>query len=196
MIQSLFSSKTSHLSPEEALELVNERLELAFKEDDIAKKLKFVNSANSWLKDAENIFVSKKVKDPALTEGIVHAYHEHGRLLDDLGHHYKAKKSHSSAEKWGYAHVASRHAGSSNTLGKSDTIRRSPLPTAALSVAPSIATAMHQGSSKADVTQLNHQDHTLHSTPTKVNNDKSVPNKDGMQIQQKIFDQDVTPPIA
>ncbi|KAF9994832.1 hypothetical protein BGZ80_007677, partial [Entomortierella chlamydospora] len=148
MLRNLFSSKTSNLSPEEALELVNEHLGLASKEDDIAKKLKLVNSANSRLKDAENIFVSKKVKDLALTKGIAHAYHEHGRLLDDLDHHDKAKKSHSKAEKWGYVHI------------------------------------------------LIHQDHILPATPAKVNDGEPTPNNDGMQIQQKIFDQNITPPIA
>ncbi|KAF9991820.1 hypothetical protein BGZ80_008865, partial [Entomortierella chlamydospora] len=134
----------------------------------------------------ENIFVSKEVKDPALSEGIANAYHEHGTLLDDLGRHDKAKKSHSKAEKWGYVDRVGRDTGSSHPLAKSDTVRRSLLPTAALPAAPIVAVAMYQDSSKADVAQLNHQDHVLHATPA----------KDGMQTQQKIFDQNVTPPIA
>ncbi|KAG0009091.1 hypothetical protein BGZ80_002750, partial [Entomortierella chlamydospora] len=101
MLRNFFSSPTSDLSPEESLELVNKRLELAHEEDDTAKKLELVNSANSRLKDTENIFVSKKVKDPSLCKGIANAYHEHGELLDGLGHHDKAKKSHNRADKWG-----------------------------------------------------------------------------------------------
>ncbi|KAF9993846.1 hypothetical protein BGZ80_008008 [Entomortierella chlamydospora] len=160
MIRNFFPSRTSDLSPEEALELVNKRLELARKEDDSAKKLNLINSAKSRLKDAENIFTSTEVKDPALSEGIAHAYHEHGRLLDALGHQGKAKKSHSKAEKWGYVGAIDRDIGSFHPLGKSDAVRRSLLPTAALSAAPIVTVAMYQDSSKADVTQRNNQDHT------------------------------------
>ncbi|KAF9165481.1 hypothetical protein BGX20_000598 [Mortierella sp. AD010] len=182
--------------PEEALELVNKRLELARKEDNSAKRLEHINSAKSRLKDAENVFTSAEVKDLALSEGIANAYHEHGTLLDDLGYHDKAKKSHSKAEKWGYVNVVGRDTGSLHPLAKSNTIHQLPLPTAVLTVAPSAAAIMYQDSSKADVTQLNHQDHSLHVTPAKVNDGKPIPNKDGMHIQQKIFDQDITPPVA
>ncbi|KAF9387857.1 hypothetical protein BGX21_000447, partial [Mortierella sp. AD011] len=147
MLRNLFSSQTNNLSPEETLELANKHLELARKEDDIAKRLEVINRAKSLLKDTENIFASKNVKDPTLSEGIANAYHEHGRLLNDLGHHSKAKKSHNKAEKWGYVEVVDRNDGSSHPLGKNDT-------------------------------------------------GKPTPNKDVMQIQQKIFDQNITPPVA
>ncbi|KAG0007458.1 hypothetical protein BGZ80_004637, partial [Entomortierella chlamydospora] len=179
MLRNLFSSRASDLSPENAIELVNDCLELASKEDDIAKKLKLANSAKSLLKDAENIFAFIKVKDPALSESIAHAYHEHGRLLDALGHHDQAKKSHGKAEMWGYVDVVGRDTGSSHRLGRSGTIRRPVVPTAVLSVASSVV-AVYRDSLKADVTQLNHQDHILHATPV----------KDGMQIQN------ITPPVA
>ncbi|KAF9991997.1 hypothetical protein BGZ80_008765, partial [Entomortierella chlamydospora] len=155
--------------------------------DDSVKTLELINSAKSLLKDAENIFVSKKVKDPVLIEGIANAYHEHGKLLEDLGHHDKAKKSHSKAEKWGYVGVVGRDTSS---------LHRLLLPTAALTVAPSAAAAMYQDSSKTDVTQPNHQVQIPHVAPATVNRDKPTPNKDSMQIQQKIFDQNVTPPIV
>ncbi|KAF9993095.1 hypothetical protein BGZ80_008278, partial [Entomortierella chlamydospora] len=113
---------------------------------------------------AEHIFTSKKVKDPSLNKGIANAYHEYGRLLDDLGRHDKAKKSRSMAEKWGYVDVVSRHTGSRHPLGKNDTVSRlflptaalsvvaadllvSPRVTAALSVAPSLAAALSVSSS-------------------------------------------------
>ncbi|KAG0008134.1 hypothetical protein BGZ80_003822, partial [Entomortierella chlamydospora] len=192
MLRNLFPSRTIDLSLEEALELANKRLELARK-DDTTNALGLLNSAKLLLKDAEHTFASKRINDPALSEGIANAYHEHGRLLDDLGHHDKAKKSHSKAEKWGYVDIVSRHTGSSHPLGKSDTIRRSLLPTAALSIASSVAAVMYRDSSKIDVTQLNHQDHTLHPTPLEV---KPTPNKDVVHIPQKIFDQNINPPIT
>ncbi|KAG0008232.1 hypothetical protein BGZ80_003677, partial [Entomortierella chlamydospora] len=192
MLRNPFSSRTSDLSPEEAVELANKRLELARKENDSAKKLGLANSAKSLLKDAEIIFASTKIKDPAFSEGIANAYHKHGALLDELGHHDRAKKSHNKAGKWGYVDAAGRNAGSSHSLGKNDTIHRLLLPTAALSIAPSVAAATYQDNFKTDVTQPTLQDHT----PVKANNDKPAPNKNGMQIQQKIFDQNVTPPIA
>ncbi|KAG0007573.1 hypothetical protein BGZ80_004493, partial [Entomortierella chlamydospora] len=196
MLRTPSSSRTSDLSPEKALELVNKHLELARKEDDSAKKLELANSAGSQLESVENIFAPTKVKDPALSEDIAHAYHEHGALIDDLDNHDKAKKSHSKDEKWGYVDAVGQHTGSSHPLDKNDTIVRSFTTTAALSVAPSVATEMYQDSSKTDVTQFIHQDHTLRATPTKVNSDKVIPNKDGIQVQQMIFDQNITPPVA
>ncbi|KAF9342621.1 hypothetical protein BGX26_007178, partial [Mortierella sp. AD094] len=183
MIRNPFSSRTSNLSLEEALELANKHLELARKEGDTARALEISSDAKSLMKDAEKIFASKKVKDPALGKGIANAYHEHGRLLDDLGCHDKAKKSHGKAEKWGYVHVVSRDTGSSQ-------------PTATLSVAPSVVAAMHQDSSKSgsDVTHLDHQDHA-HVISAKVNNGEPTLNKDVVQIPQRIFDQNITPPV-
>ncbi|KAF9992515.1 hypothetical protein BGZ80_008523, partial [Entomortierella chlamydospora] len=147
---------------------------LARKEDDPAKRLELINSAKSLLEDTGNIITSKKVKNPVLSEGIANAYHEHGRLLDDLNHHDKAKKSHRKAEKWGYVDVVDRNTGSSYSLRKSDAVCRSLLPTAALSAVPIVAVA----------------------TLAKVNNGKPTPQNDGMRIQQKIFDHNVAPPIT
>ncbi|KAF9996287.1 hypothetical protein BGZ80_007291, partial [Entomortierella chlamydospora] len=94
MLRNLISPRTTKLSLEKALELVNKRIELARKEGDTANALELINSAKSLLKDAEIIFAT-------LSNGIGIAYHKHGKLLDDLGHHDKAKKSHNKAEKWG-----------------------------------------------------------------------------------------------
>ncbi|KAF9997314.1 hypothetical protein BGZ80_007038, partial [Entomortierella chlamydospora] len=196
MLRNLFPSRITDLSLEEALELANKRLELARKEDGTANALELTNSVKSLLKDAEHIFASKKVKDQSLSEGIASAYHEHGMLLDDLGHHDKAKKSHSKAEKWGYVDVVSRHIDSSHPLDRSDTIHRSLLPIAALSVVPSLAAVMYQDSPKIDDTQHSHQDHTLQANPVEVNNGKPTPNKDVVHIPQKIFDQNVIPLVT
>ncbi|KAG0017826.1 hypothetical protein BGZ80_007885, partial [Entomortierella chlamydospora] len=192
MLRNLISLQTSNLSPEETLELANKRIELACKEDDSAKKLELINSVKPLLKYTENIFASKKVKNPALSEGIANAYNEHGKLLNDLGYHDKAKKSLSKAEKWGYVNVVSRDTGSFRLLGKSDTVLRSLLPTAALFVAPTVADAMYHDNSKTvvtDVTQPNNQDHIFHATPAKVNNGKD-------DVPQKIFGHNIAPPIT
>ncbi|KAF9992038.1 hypothetical protein BGZ80_008751, partial [Entomortierella chlamydospora] len=69
----------------ETLEIANKRVELARKEDDPAKALELTSDAESLMEDAENIFTSTKAKDRALSQDIANAYHEHGRLLDDLG---------------------------------------------------------------------------------------------------------------
>ncbi|KAF9992235.1 hypothetical protein BGZ80_008645, partial [Entomortierella chlamydospora] len=114
-------------------------------------------------------------------------------LLNDLGHHDKAKKSHGKAEKWGYVDVVGLDTGSSHPLSKSDTIRRSFLPTAALSVAPIVVAAIYQDNSKK---RFNHQDHIFHPTPAEVNSSKSTPNKDVVHVSRKIFGQNITPPVA
>ncbi|KAG0010273.1 hypothetical protein BGZ80_001628, partial [Entomortierella chlamydospora] len=92
MFRNLISPRTTNLSLEDALELANKYLENAHKEVDAAKALELSNKAKSLLKDAKNIFASKRVKDLTLSNGIANAYHEHGRLLDDLGHHEKQRK--------------------------------------------------------------------------------------------------------
>ncbi|KAG0015930.1 hypothetical protein BGZ80_009541, partial [Entomortierella chlamydospora] len=196
MLRNPFSSRTSGLSLEDALELANKHIGNARKERDPAKALELANNAKSLLKDAEHIFTSKKVRDPSLSEDIANAYGEHGRLLDDLGYHDKAKKSHSKAEEWGYVDVVSRHISPSHPLDKSDTIRQSLSPTTVQSVVPSVTTVIYQDSSKIDVTQFDHQDHTLQSIPAKVDNGKPTLNKDVVHIPQKIFDQNINPPIT
>ncbi|KAF9401198.1 hypothetical protein BGX21_002428 [Mortierella sp. AD011] len=138
---------------------------------DSAKALEHTNNAKSLLKHTEHMLASKKVKDPALSEGIANVYHEHGQLLDDMGHYDKAKKSHSKTEKWGYADIANQYTITSQPLGKSDT------EAAALSFMPKTSTAMYQIIT-SDAMQLNRQDHVLHLNPVEVNNGKLTPNKD------------------
>ncbi|KAF9159970.1 hypothetical protein BGX20_002722, partial [Mortierella sp. AD010] len=67
--------------------------------------------------------------------------------------------------------------------------------TADSSTAPSVVTAMDQDSTKTDVVQLRHQEPTLHAVPAEANNVKPAPSKDFMHIPQKIFDQNVIPPV-
>ncbi|KAF9997309.1 hypothetical protein BGZ80_007039, partial [Entomortierella chlamydospora] len=75
------------------------------------------------------------------------------------------------------------------------TVRRSLSSTADPSAAPSVATAMDQDSTKTDVAQLRHQDPILHAVPAKINKVKPTPNKDFTHIPQKIFDQNIIPPV-
>ncbi|KAG0005806.1 hypothetical protein BGZ80_005384 [Entomortierella chlamydospora] len=171
MLRNFFPSPTSDLSLEDALELANKYLSNARKEGDSAKALEHTNNVKSLLKHAEHILASKKDKDPTLSEGIANAYHEHAQLLDGLGHHDKAKKSHSKAVKWRYVDMASQHTAASQSLGKSGT------ETAALSFTPNASTAMYQVIA-SDATQLNHQDHIPHPNPVEINNGKPTPNKD------------------
>ncbi|KAF9112180.1 hypothetical protein BGX27_003813, partial [Mortierella sp. AM989] len=160
MLRNPFSSRTSDLSLEKNLELANKSLELSRNESDAAKALELANSANLMLKDAEKIFATEKAKDPALGKGIANAYHEHGKLLDDLGHHDKAVKSHSKAEKWGYIKAVNQHTGSSQPV-----------------LSPAGA-ATRQPISKSDVVQLSPQLSTQKVIPTKVSNGKPTSNSD------------------
>ncbi|KAF9350359.1 hypothetical protein BGX26_011454 [Mortierella sp. AD094] len=171
MIWNPFSSPTSKLSLEDVLELANKYMENARKNGDPKKALEHSNNSKALIKDAEKIFAAKKAKDSVHSEGIANAYHEHGKLLDDLGHRDKAQKSHSKAEKWGYVHIVSQHTGSSRPADRSGSIRQLLFPTVTFSAAPSVAAAMHQGISETP--HLSHQ-----------------------RISQSHFEWDVTPAAA
>ncbi|KAF9359649.1 hypothetical protein BGX26_011803, partial [Mortierella sp. AD094] len=109
MFRNPFSSPTNKLPLEDVLELATKQLELARKENDPAKALQLSRNARSLMEDAEKTFASRKVKDPSLEDGIANVYHEHAKLLDELGYHDKAQKSHSKAEKLGYVHARIQH---------------------------------------------------------------------------------------
>ncbi|KAF9997858.1 hypothetical protein BGZ80_006913, partial [Entomortierella chlamydospora] len=96
MLRNPFSSRTTDLSLEGTLELINEQLSNACKGRNPTKALELASNAESILKDAEHVLASKKVKGPALSEGVANAYHERGQLLDGLGYHDKAEKSHAA----------------------------------------------------------------------------------------------------
>ncbi|KAG0019776.1 hypothetical protein BGZ80_005277, partial [Entomortierella chlamydospora] len=149
MFRNLFSSPTSRLPLEDALELANKYLENARKENDPVKALRLCNDANSVIKDAEKIYAKNGVKGRALHDGIANVYHEHAKLLDTLGYRGMAQKSHSKADKWGYVHVAVSKQTGSSQLGSIQPL----CPPTALSAVPTIAAAMYQGISKLDIAQ-------------------------------------------
>ncbi|KAG0019120.1 hypothetical protein BGZ80_006265 [Entomortierella chlamydospora] len=185
-----FSSRTTGLSPEEVLELANKYLRNAHKEIDNAKALEIISNAKPLMKDLEK--TSRKDKNPVLSEGIGKAYHEHGRLLDDLGYREKARKSYRKAEEWGYVYPVGQHAGPSRPASKSGAIRRSLLPKFTLFATPRVVTGIYQGGSKSGPEVIHLDDRDL--TSFKVGNDGPAPNKD-VHIQQKFFNQDITPPV-
>ncbi|KAF9401970.1 hypothetical protein BGX21_000070, partial [Mortierella sp. AD011] len=120
-----FSSLTSKLPLGDILELANKYLELARKGHDPSKAVQLCRDAKSLLKDAETVF-SKGPKDPILKDGIAKAYHEHGKLLDELGYHKKAQKSLTKAEAWGYIPVVSQHIDNPHSDRPSGSSGRSP----------------------------------------------------------------------
>ncbi|KAF9346120.1 hypothetical protein BGX26_002396, partial [Mortierella sp. AD094] len=96
---------------------------LARNERDPTRALELSRNAKSMIKVAEKNFVIKKARDPVLRECIANAYREHGKLLDELGHHDKAQKSHSKAETWGNSHVVSQLTGPSQPAPNEDAER-------------------------------------------------------------------------
>ncbi|KAF9352196.1 hypothetical protein BGX26_009934, partial [Mortierella sp. AD094] len=181
MLRNPFSSPKSRLSLDDALGLANEALENARKaKTKPAMALQLCNDAKSRIKDAENIITTKKDRDPALSDRIANAYHEHGKLLDELGYRDKALKSHSKAEKWGYVHVISQHTDS-------------PQPVS-MDGSPSMTAAMHQGVSEAP--HFSYQDNSQDIALTEVNIEISAPGEDVARVSRNVFDQDITLPLA
>ncbi|KAF9992761.1 hypothetical protein BGZ79_002687, partial [Entomortierella chlamydospora] len=168
MFRNPFSSPTSKLSLEDVLELANKYMENAREDSDPRKALKLTNGAKSLMKDAEKIYIAKKVKDPILGDGIANSYHELRKLFDKLGCHDKAQESHGKAVKWGYVCVVSQY---------DDTLQLAEMNKSA-----------HQlPSPPADA-----QDVTL----IKVNSYVSVPKEDVGQIPRNHFEQNIAPPVA
>ncbi|KAG0012653.1 hypothetical protein BGZ80_011600 [Entomortierella chlamydospora] len=194
MIRNPFSSSASKLSLEDVLELANKYIENARKDSDPKEALEHSNNAKALMKDAEKIFATKKVKDSILSKDIANAYHEHGKLLDELGHHDKAQKSHAKAEKWGHVNVVSQHAGPSQSTEMNASICRLLVSAASFSAAPGVAAIMRLGISGA--TDLNHQQNPRGVVRTVVDNGIPAPNEDSERIRQCHFEWDVTPPAA
>ncbi|KAF9351465.1 hypothetical protein BGX26_010549 [Mortierella sp. AD094] len=189
------ASPKSGLSLGDALELASEALDNARKaKNKPAKALQLCNDAKTKIKDAENIIATKKDRNPALGDSIAIAYNEHGRLLDELGCHDKALKSHSKAKKWGYIHAISQRTDSPQPASMSGSIQQLLSPMAAVSASPSNAAAIHQGVS--EVPHFNHQDNPQDVAPTEVNIELSAPEKD-VRVSRNVFDQNITlPPEA
>ncbi|KAG0021803.1 hypothetical protein BGZ80_001682 [Entomortierella chlamydospora] len=178
MLRNPFSSSKSKLSLNDALGLANEALENARRaKTNPAEALQFCNDARSRIKDAENIISTKKSRDPTLSDSIANAYHEHGKLLDELGHRDKALKSHSKAEKWGYVPAISQHTDSLQPANTGESIYQSTSPTTSFSASPSMI-AMHQGVSEAP--HLGHQGSPQDVVLTEVDIETSAPGESSM----------------
>ncbi|KAF9351063.1 hypothetical protein BGX26_010825 [Mortierella sp. AD094] len=107
----LFSSP-SGLSLEDALDVAREHLEDARKEiKSPGKALLYCKHAKEMIYDAERSYDRKKVGHQNHHDEIAKAYHEHAELLDELGVHDKAKKSHQKAQKFGYMPLVVKQTG-------------------------------------------------------------------------------------
>ncbi|KAF9347770.1 hypothetical protein BGX26_000761 [Mortierella sp. AD094] len=146
MYRNPFSPPLIGITLEDAIELANNYLEIARKEYIPSKALNLIRDAKSKIKDAEKIFAARRAGDPTLDDSVANAYHEHGKLLDELGYHSKAQKSHRKAAKWGYVQAINQPADSSRLDSLSSPIHRSLCPIVALSVTPYVAMAVSNAS--------------------------------------------------
>ncbi|KAG0020826.1 hypothetical protein BGZ80_003535 [Entomortierella chlamydospora] len=97
MIRNPFSPPSSRISIEDVLGLANKNIVKAHKEKDLAKAFQLSTKAESFMKDAEKIFIN-------LNNDLAKTYQEHGKLLDELGHHDKAQEIQSRAKEWRQIH--------------------------------------------------------------------------------------------
>ncbi|KAF9161931.1 hypothetical protein BGX20_001935 [Mortierella sp. AD010] len=88
-----FLSSTSRSSLMEAVKAANDCLAMARNEGDPRKARQLASETKSKIKKAEKIFAIERVGYPALDEGIAIAYHEHGKLLDELRSHDDAQET-------------------------------------------------------------------------------------------------------
>ncbi|KAG0022202.1 hypothetical protein BGZ80_000773 [Entomortierella chlamydospora] len=185
-----FASHKNGLSVDDALELASHALENARKaKNKPAMALQLCNDAKSKIKDAENIFGTKKDRNPTLGNSIAIAYHEHGKLLNELGYHDKALRSHNKAEKWGYVHAVSQC-----TDSPQPTSIQLPTPAAAVSASSSNAATVHQDLS--ETRHFDYQDVSQDVALTEVNKGLSAPKKDVEQVPRNYFEQDVILPVV
>ncbi|KAF9346035.1 hypothetical protein BGX26_002493, partial [Mortierella sp. AD094] len=193
----IFSSPPKDLSLEDALELVDEVLENARKsKSKPTKALLHCSDAKSKIKDAEKIFATKKAGHSAQHHGIANAYREHAQLLEDLGHHVKAQKSHNHAKRWGYNHRATTHrTGPPQNPNATGSIRRSFSSPAALTTMPSIDGAMFQDVSESNNTQPTFRNLNRSATLDDIGIYNPDAGEDIEQTTENIFDQNLTPSI-
>ncbi|KAF9402550.1 hypothetical protein BGX21_009705, partial [Mortierella sp. AD011] len=183
-----FTTSSSVLLPlKDVINLANRHLEDARDADTPAKALLLCGDAKALVKDAENI-INKNVRDQTPNADIANAYYKHGKLLEELGQHSKAQKSYSKAEKWGYLHVVSHRAGSSqladpdaHTLGPF--ISSTPINTAAISQEMSDLSIAHVI-----------RDHAEDKIPSETKDQTT--SGDTVHAVQTIFVRDVAPPVA
>ncbi|KAG0024778.1 hypothetical protein BGZ80_007713 [Entomortierella chlamydospora] len=165
MVWSPFSSPSSRLPLEDVLEIVKKYLDNARKESNPTKAYKLCKDAKSQIKIAEKIFAAKNAKGLATNDGIATAYYEHGDLLESLGYHEKAQKSHRKAVKWGYIDMLTHQV---------ESIFLSLFTPDDLPTASSVTAARPQGNSQPNTVQLTRQSHQ--ETTTKVKNGPSTLN--------------------
>ncbi|KAF9995839.1 hypothetical protein BGZ79_010444, partial [Entomortierella chlamydospora] len=171
----------------DVIDLANRHLEDARGADTSVKALFLCGNAKVMIKDAENI-INKSVKGQTFNDDIAHAYHEHGKLLKELGQRSKAQKSYSKAEKWGYLHVTSRYSDPSKPTELNTSIAGSFIPSAALSATPTIAVAVLHAN--------------LNTTPPIIQDGVSTKSKDQIPTGSttmtplSIFVRDVAPFVA
>jgi tetratricopeptide (TPR) repeat protein len=104
----LFSTNPKTQSPKVALSQVDYYLNDASKalnENYYTVAFEYCNSGLVKLKEAEKGYIKMKTPDEEMNREIALAYFKHGKLLKDMGHHDKAKKSFGKAKKWGYDEV-------------------------------------------------------------------------------------------
>ncbi|KAF9179036.1 hypothetical protein BGZ49_005229, partial [Haplosporangium sp. Z 27] len=181
----LFSHSKSKHTLQEELALVNSDLENARQQSDHKKALKLADSAISKIQSAEKIFTTSRKGEPTLDDGIANAYHEHGQLLEKLGHSSKAETSYAKAIKWNSSQEVSRY---SLSTAVSSSI--------AVSVAVSgISTVAHQTTSRSSVVSL--KDNIVsEATPSKVKDVMNITTGDIERIPHTIFNNNVAPPTA
>ncbi|KAF9207739.1 hypothetical protein BGZ49_010640, partial [Haplosporangium sp. Z 27] len=180
----LFSHSSKHTLQEE-LALANSDLEHARQQSDHKKALKLADSAISKIQSAEKMFTTSRKSEPTLDDGIANAYHEHGQLLEKLGHSSKAETSYTKAIKWDRSHEVSRY---SLSTAASSSI--------AVSVAASgISTVSHQIESRSSVVSF--KDNIVsEASPSKVKDVMNTITGDTERIPHTIFNNNVAPPNA
>ncbi|GLR01615.1 hypothetical protein GCM10007934_14270 [Mycoavidus cysteinexigens] len=112
MLDSIFSSSRSALSPQETLDLAHSYLEAARKEKNLKIALVLCDDTEASLsqmkKAVRKAQAPQTIADQTLRDKIAEIYFEHGKVLDDLGHKEKAQASYKKAEKWGYVPAQNR----------------------------------------------------------------------------------------
>ncbi|KAF8952971.1 hypothetical protein BGZ46_003331, partial [Entomortierella lignicola] len=102
-ILSHLSSSSKH-TPKEWIAQANAELENVHREKNPKKALDLTQNAKSKIQKAEKSFSSARAKDLSQDDGtlndIANAYHEHGELLDKLGHSKMAQESHSKTQNY------------------------------------------------------------------------------------------------
>ncbi|KAF9198580.1 hypothetical protein BGZ49_000572, partial [Haplosporangium sp. Z 27] len=194
-ILSHLSSSSKH-TPKEWIAQANADLENALRENNSKKALDLTQNAKLKIQKAEKSFSYARAKNPSLDDGIpsdiANAYHEHGDLLDKLGHSKMAQESHSKAQKWGYIHVVSRHTPSPQ-FGDSDSNKQSSSHLDPLTVTPSSATIDHQ-LSDSNMVQSSTGNLAQETTTIKVEKVIPAPTEPTCHISSNIFKHDVSPP--